>query len=171
MCQFAFFILTLRHVLNTKYNTYYMQWIVDAFSDWISLLRTRTIHKKRQNPPAPWRHILHSIRRQNSINFDPFTLQIDDVFYGRSWNGIIGPVLQSTHCLGMNYYVNFLGDIIDSTGFHIKWIFCTHSRQLKKSKFWGPFWSYQLNSTANSASHHENGPNRLNWQCCLANAF
>ena len=23
--------------------------------------------------------------------------------------------------------------------------------QLKKSKSWGPFWSYQLNSTANSA--------------------
>ena len=26
-----------------------------------------------------------------------------------------------------------------------------HPWQLKKSKFWGPFWSYQLNSTANSA--------------------
>jgi hypothetical protein len=26
-----------------------------------------------------------------------------------------------------------------------------HPWQLKKSKFWGPFWSYQLNSTAKSA--------------------
>ena len=26
-----------------------------------------------------------------------------------------------------------------------------HPGQLKKLKFWGPFWSYQLNSTANSA--------------------
>ena len=26
-----------------------------------------------------------------------------------------------------------------------------HPLQLKKSKFWGLFWSYQLNSTANSA--------------------
>jgi hypothetical protein len=26
-----------------------------------------------------------------------------------------------------------------------------HPDQLKKLKFWGPFWSYQLNSTANSA--------------------
>ena len=26
-----------------------------------------------------------------------------------------------------------------------------HPWQLKKSKSWGPFWSYQLNSTANSA--------------------
>jgi hypothetical protein len=25
-----------------------------------------------------------------------------------------------------------------------------HPWQLKKSKSWGPFWSYQLNSTANS---------------------
>ena len=26
-----------------------------------------------------------------------------------------------------------------------------HPWQLKKSKFWGPFWSYQLNSTFNLA--------------------
>ena len=31
---------------------------------------------------------------------------------------------RSTHCLGMNYYVNFLGDI-GSNGFHIKLIFGT----------------------------------------------
>ena len=48
--------------------------------------------------------------------------------------------------LGMSYYVNFLGDL-GSNGFHIKW----HPWQLKKSKSWGPFWSSQLNSTANSA--------------------
>ena len=29
-----------------------------------------------------------------------------------------------THCLRLNYYVNFLGGI-DSNGFHIKWIFGT----------------------------------------------
>ena len=38
------------------------------------------------------------------------------------------------HCLGMNYYVNFLEGIV-SNG------------QLKKSKSWVPFWRYQLNST------------------------
>ena len=34
--------------------------------------------------------------------------------------------------------------------FHIKWRFGTHG-SWKKSKSWGQFWSYQLNSTANSA--------------------
>ena len=29
------------------------------------------------------------------------------------------------HCLGMNYYVNFLGGI-GSNGFHMRWIFDTH---------------------------------------------
>ena len=38
----------------------------------------------------------------------------------------------------------------DSNGFQLKWRFGTHSNW-KKSKSWGPFWSYQLNSTANSA--------------------
>jgi hypothetical protein len=51
--------------------------------------------------------------------------------------------IYGTHCLGMTYYVNFLGGL-GSNEFHIKW-------QLKKSKSWGPFWSCQLNSTANSA--------------------
>jgi hypothetical protein len=32
---------------------------------------------------------------------------------------------------------------------------------IEKSKSWGLFWSYQLNSTTNLV-------NRLNWQCCLA---
>ena len=36
---------------------------------------------------------------------------------------------------------------------------------IEKSKFWGPFWSYQLNSTANLANFEVNG---LDWQCCLA---
>ena len=40
-----------------------------------------------------------------------------------------------------------------------------HPWQLKKSKSRGPFWSYQLNSTANTSKI---GPNGLNWQCCLA---
>ena len=42
----------------------------------------------------------------------------------------------------MNYYVNFLGRL-GSNGFQLK--------KFKKSKSWGPFWSYRLNSTANSA--------------------
>ena len=42
--------------------------------------------------------------------------------------------------------------------------------QLKKSKFWGLFWSYLLNSTANAIQpiYRKNGPKGLNWQCCLA---
>ena len=44
-----------------------------------------------------------------------------------------------------------------------------HLWQFKKSKSWGPFWSYQLNSTANPAHLPQKiGPNGLNWQCCLA---
>ena len=40
-----------------------------------------------------------------------------------------------------------------------------HPLQLKKSKSWEPFVSYQLNSTANLANFEVNG---LDWQCCLA---
>ena len=43
-----------------------------------------------------------------------------------------------------------------------------HPWQLKKSKLWGLFCSYQLNGTANSAYSRKNGPNGLNWQWCLA---
>ena len=48
-----------------------------------------------------------------------------------------------------------------------------HSWQLKpvkKSKSWGTFWSYQLNSTANSAHWAQflRYLNGLNWQCYLA---
>ena len=43
-----------------------------------------------------------------------------------------------------------------------------HPRQLKKSKLWGPFWSCQLNSTANSVHLAHFALNRLNWHCCLA---
>ena len=46
-----------------------------------------------------------------------------------------------------------------------------HLWQLKKSKSLGPFWSYQLKSTANPAhSTARIGPNGLNWQCCLADS-
>ena len=41
-----------------------------------------------------------------------------------------------------------------------------HPWPLKKSKSWGPFWSYQLNSSAKI--RQENGPNGLYWLCCLA---
>ena len=44
--------------------------------------------------------------------------------------------------------------------------------QLKKSKSWEPFGSYQLNSTANPAHLPQNRSNfevnGLDWQCCLA---
>ena len=47
-----------------------------------------------------------------------------------------------------------------------------HPLQLKKSKSWEPFGSYQLNSTANPAHLSQNRPNfevnGLDWQCCLA---
>ena len=47
-----------------------------------------------------------------------------------------------------------------------------HPGQLKKWKSWGPFWSYQLNSTANPAHLPQNWAefevNGLEWQCCLA---
>ena len=47
-----------------------------------------------------------------------------------------------------------------------------HPLQLKKSKSWEPFGSYQLNSTANPGHLPQNRPNfevnRLDWQCCLA---
>ena len=41
---------------------------------------------------------------------------------------------------------------------------------MKKSKSWGPFESYQLNSTANPAQYLENGQNVLSWECCLADS-
>ena len=47
-----------------------------------------------------------------------------------------------------------------------------HPLQLKKSKSWEPFGSYQLNSTANPAHSPQNWAyfevNGLDWQCCLA---
>ena len=53
------------------------------------------------------------------------------------------------HWLGMSYYVKFFGGL-GSNEFHIKWIFGTHG-SWKNQNSWGPFWSYQLNSTANLA--------------------
>jgi hypothetical protein len=44
--------------------------------------------------------------------------------------------------------------------------------QLKKSKSWGSFWSYQLNNSANPAHlPQEIGPNGLNWQCCSGGSY
>ena len=49
-----------------------------------------------------------------------------------------------------------------------------HPLQLKKSKSWEPFGSYQLNSTANPAHLPQNWAyfevNGLDWQCCLASS-
>jgi hypothetical protein len=53
--------------------------------------------------------------------------------------------------LEINCYVNFLGRRLGSNGFQLININVWHPWQLKKSKSWGPFWSYQLNSLANSA--------------------
>jgi hypothetical protein len=39
---------------------------------------------------------------------------------------------------------------------------------IEKIKILGPFWSYQLDSSDNPAHYLKNGPNGLNWQCCLA---
>jgi hypothetical protein len=54
-----------------------------------------------------------------------------------------------THYIRMNYYVQKMG------GLRAKWNSAPmnkrHPWQLKKIKSWGPFWSYQLNSTANLA--------------------
>ena len=57
-----------------------------------------------------------------------------------------------------------------------QWISCRinirHAMQLKKSKSWEPFRSYQLNSIANPADLPHNSAkfevNGLDWQCCLA---
>ena len=50
-----------------------------------------------------------------------------------------------------------------------------HPLQLKKSKSWEPFGSYQLNSIANPAHLPQNRPNfevnGLYWQCWLAGSF
>ena len=43
-----------------------------------------------------------------------------------------------------------------------------HPLPLKKSKFWEPFWSYQLNSNADLASLAQFEVNGLDWRCCLA---
>ena len=58
--------------------------------------------------------------------------------------------VDKTNCLIMCYYVNFL-EGLGSKEFHITKMKVWHPWQLKKSKSWGPFCSYQLNSTANSA--------------------
>ena len=49
-----------------------------------------------------------------------------------------------------------------------------HPWQLKKSKSWEPFWSYQLKITADLANFGQFGPifelNGLDWQCCLTDS-
>jgi hypothetical protein len=62
-----------------------------------------------------------------------------------------------------------------SLGLSMTYIMCfssqknnRHPLQLKKSKSWGPFQSYQQNTIANPPIYHENVPKGLDWQCCLA---
>ena len=45
-----------------------------------------------------------------------------------------------------------------------------HPGQLKILKSWGPFWSYQLNRTANLAHLPRNRQNGLNWQWTIYSA-
>ena len=66
-------------------------------------------------------------------------------FEKSSWTNLISNLIfTASHHLGISYYVNVL-EGLGSNEFQLKW------RQLKKFKSWGPFWSYQLNCTANSA--------------------
>ena len=55
---------------------------------------------------------------------------------------------QISHHLGINYYVN-LGRSLRQQWISAK-MKVWYQWQLKKSKLWGPFWNYQLKSTANS---------------------
>ena len=68
--------------------------------------------------------------------------------------------------LRLNYYTHKIG------GHRYHWIShkmnIRHPGQLKKWKSWGPFWSYQLNITANPAHLPQNWANWPNWRCCLA---
>ena len=51
---------------------------------------------------------------------------------------------------------------LDLIVFHLIWVCNRHISQFKKSKSWGPFWSYQLNSTANPTNLPEN-LGQMNW--------
>ena len=50
----------------------------------------------------------------------------------------------------MNYYVEKIGGL--KSQWNLAQMNNRHPWRLKKSKSWGPFWSYQLNSTANTAN-------------------
>ena len=63
---------------------------------------------------------------------------------------------RSSHCLEMNYYVNFLRHSMDN-GFIFKKINRNKDYNIKERKrSWGPFRIYQLASTANQAQFHSN---------------
>ena len=68
--------------------------------------------------------------------------------------------------LTMNYYVNFLGRLV-CNGLQQKWRFGTHCHWKNKNPGWGPFWSYQLNSTANSAHLARFWGKWADWHCFL----
>jgi hypothetical protein len=58
-------------------------------------------------------------------------------------------IIDDTHHLGLNYFVNFLGHL-DSNGFQLKGRFDTDG-----------------NEKIVGAVYLKIGPNGLNWQCCL----
>ena len=55
-----------------------------------------------------------------------------------------------------------------SNKFHIGKMNYRHPWELKKSKSWEQFWSYQLNSTANPAHSPQNWAKLAKSECCLA---
>ena len=55
--------------------------------------------------------------------------------------------LENTHYFRMNYYVQKIGGLRSHS--NLAQMKNRHPCQLKKLKSWGPFWSYQLNTTAN----------------------
>ena len=83
---------------------------------------------------------LASLLRIISMNFSPWYTICD--------------VVNKPHCLGINYYVNFLGHSMGNG-------FISKKKKLKKNvkerkRSWGPFRIYQLISTANPAQFHSN---------------
>ena len=79
--------------------------------------------------------------------YRPITVSVS--VSGRNQNGGFGRSLVWAHWLYRSYYARKMR----AQYWNHFWYQMSnrHLWQLKKSKSWGPFWSYQLNSTANSA--------------------
>ena len=75
--------------------------------------------------------------------------------------GLFGPP-----CLCRNYHGHKMQAL--RWAWKLAYINNRHQLQLKFSKSWEPFWSYQLNSPAKPADSPKNEANRLAWKGCLA---